>query len=341
MLAYWLSWANPNLKEVNPENHKLARAFLDIILKSDSIRLYADRITEEDLKELKVKTQFKHIDVAVDIGQKVFIIIEDKVNSREHSNQLERYLKLILDQESECGHRWTKEKVVVVYLKTGNESKKHYPDFEGAVIISRKDLLDLMKDRISHADDIFQQYHRHLEIQKEQTESFEKFAVKDWTWPAVQGFFMKLENQLLDKQKMGEHDGWTYVANPAGGFLCFHWYERKIPDLNCHIYLQLDGKDRLQVRVSGAWNENGTGIKSSANHRHSLLNLLTEKAQGIPSLKVEKSGRYKPGMTGGIAELLREDGGSYIARGSEGKLDFENTIKFIENAMELVDRAQS
>ena len=40
------------------------------------------------IKKLNVTTQKHHMDVCVEINDTVFLIIEDKVKTKEHSNQL-------------------------------------------------------------------------------------------------------------------------------------------------------------------------------------------------------------------------------------------------------------
>ena len=50
---------------------------------------------------------------------KYLIIIEDKINSRDHSEQLKRYKEFA--EEKWNGNN--KEKPICIYLKTGNECK--------------------------------------------------------------------------------------------------------------------------------------------------------------------------------------------------------------------------
>ncbi len=338
MLAYWLSWAHPKYAKIHPANHRIANKFLKRII-NEKIQP-----TDEDLRNLKILKQFKNIDVAVKLGDAAFIIIEDKVNTREHGKQLDRYRQTVLNEKKTDGVNWEENDIILVYLKTGNESKAHYPKSNHVEIISRPDLLGIIEPEIAEADEIFKQYFGHLKLQQEQTDRYETIPVTDWEWPAVQGFFMKLEAHLLEKNFMKDYGGWSYVPNQTGGFLCFYWYEKKIPEYRCHIYLQLDGKDKMQVRVSGAWDEAEKVTKSSAHHRYQLIKLLEETAlnnNSLSGLKIQKSGRYQPGFTGGIANLSRKGSGSYIATDSNGLLDFDKTFKFLQLSMQLVDEAVS
>ena len=45
----------------------------------------------EPIHIISIQRQFKHIDVLLTINNQYVITIENKVNSREHSDQLERY----------------------------------------------------------------------------------------------------------------------------------------------------------------------------------------------------------------------------------------------------------
>ena len=189
---------------------------------------------EHDISVTSVKTykQLNNIDVFAIINNKYALIIEDKVNTGTHDNQLKRYREWISkhdefkDLELEC-----------VYLKTGNESLSYLKQIEQEEqyhLILRKDILEILKNNKSN-NNIITNFYKHLAEIEEDTNSYNQFAVDKWSGNAWQGFYMQLEQNLNINIKT---DAWFYVANPNGGFLGFCWHWKSLS--NCRIYLQFE-----------------------------------------------------------------------------------------------------
>lgn len=88
----WLcAWANPKYKDLNPALNSTARSLLEIFFSKHDKSL-------PEIKELNVVTQWMRIDVFIEINEEYFIIIENKVHSSEHSDQLARYRKKVIDE---------------------------------------------------------------------------------------------------------------------------------------------------------------------------------------------------------------------------------------------------
>ena len=87
-LAWYFRWADEDMTD-DMELHENARAFLKkyITLRQPGYN--------EEIRKVWVERQYEHIDVLVKINDKLSIIIEDKINTGQHSNQLERYAKVI------------------------------------------------------------------------------------------------------------------------------------------------------------------------------------------------------------------------------------------------------
>src|SRR5262245_58648749 len=104
----WLSsWANPELKEQNRALHATATAFLDRLLGVCKLP------EPSDYRSVKVERQFNHIDVLLLINGEIAIIIEDKVNTKDHADQLRRY--------KEVAQEFPNHRIAAVYLKTGDQ----------------------------------------------------------------------------------------------------------------------------------------------------------------------------------------------------------------------------
>ena len=67
-------------------------------LSQDMIRLFTKN-KDLDVESVKIKKQYKNIDVLVEVNDSEVIVIEDKVKTSSHSNQLERYKDTIDNEE--------------------------------------------------------------------------------------------------------------------------------------------------------------------------------------------------------------------------------------------------
>ena len=81
-LLWLLEWANPSNSEYDLELYKTASDFLRKIIDVDE---------EFDIKTVVCKKQQYHIDVLAIVNNEIAVIIEDKINTQEHGNQIARY----------------------------------------------------------------------------------------------------------------------------------------------------------------------------------------------------------------------------------------------------------
>lgn len=120
------------------ESHGLGEIFItrflrDILLLNPSGQVSLVEIPSFDFKKVIVRREWKNIDILVQIN-KVLVIIENKVFSVEHSNQLKKYLSAV-DQEYDSSYR----KLFVFLTPTGiaasdTENYLSY-SYEQAVVI--------------------------------------------------------------------------------------------------------------------------------------------------------------------------------------------------------------
>lgn len=82
-LAYILEWADPKYEKW-PALHKLGQDLLLALLRKAGRKI-------GKIKTVIVKTQDHKVDISVDINEKIFMIIEDKIKTGPHGNQIERY----------------------------------------------------------------------------------------------------------------------------------------------------------------------------------------------------------------------------------------------------------
>jgi len=105
----WLiSWADKSHRETLM--NECGREFLNKVLLRNTVMRVSTKC------KVEVARQYKSIDIFCQINDDIAIIIEDKVGSKEHSNQLRRYRQTIINDG------YSPEKVICIYLKTHDQS---------------------------------------------------------------------------------------------------------------------------------------------------------------------------------------------------------------------------
>ena len=254
--------------------------FDDNILSEDEKKLkllateFIEKMLGEKLEDRKVniKRQYQKIDVLLEIQNKtefitneneknpvvdIYVIIEDKVGTGLHSNQIERYTKLISEKnEKDNGSR---AKIKVVYYKIYDEDNMERLKENGVnVILGREKILELLKeykDKINNS--IFENYHNYLSNIETDVNSYEKKNLEDWNSNCYIGFFKELKNEknLLEHAIGRQKDcSWGYVNNSSGGFMGMWWFplsEEKINKLtetsDEDIYLQIEQYNQKNI----------------------------------------------------------------------------------------------
>jgi hypothetical protein len=107
-LAWLLSWSDQCCRDADPALHGLGIAFLSAIFAKCGQKL--------DLPTaVKVHRQFNAVDVLALVRESHAVLIEDKTDTAEHSNQLARYM-------AQIQRRFPDRTILPIYLKTGEQS---------------------------------------------------------------------------------------------------------------------------------------------------------------------------------------------------------------------------
>lgn len=273
----------------------------------------------ENIKSIKVKKQNKNIDIWTEVNDKYLIIIEYKINSKQHSNQLEKY--------REEAEKWSKENnkepPILIYLKTGNESLKSLKEVKkkGYSIFTRADFIQLLEKYKDIQNDIFLDFYKRMLYLEEKTNNFINKNIKDWESYDWQGFYLTLEKEL-------DFGDWYYVDNKSGGFLCFlmNWDNWIYEDTKYHVYIQLEEK-KLCFKISTNPKEvklpEGEKRENIRNQFHnSIMKFASEKKLD----KIKKPKRFSSGtwMTSAIVE--QED---WLGN-NDNKVNIKNVVKTLK-----------
>jgi hypothetical protein len=229
-ITWLLQWGSKENEIHDEKLHKCGAEFATKLIRKQ----FKD--FNENIVFINADRHWDDIDIWADINNKYLIIIEDKINAKEHSDQLNKY-KI-------NAKKWCKKnnyELVCIYLKTGNESKKSLNAVikKGYSIFSRQDFLELLK-KYDIKNEIFIDFKERLITIENINNEWDKKLFKDWNGNDWQGFFQYLENEI-------DIIDWGFVNNQSGGFwnAVLNWdYYDIFP-----LYLQTE-QDKLCFKIS-------------------------------------------------------------------------------------------
>lgn len=247
-LCNWVNFDDNSLSEDEKKLKSLATEFIE--------KMLGEKLED---RKVNIKRQYQKIDVLLEIQNKtnqvvdMYVIIEDKVGTGLHSNQIEGYTKLISEKNK------SKAQIKTVYYKTYDEDNMENLKENGVdVIFGREKILELFgkyKDNIK--DSIFRNYYDYLDNIETDVNSYVEKNLEDWNSNCYIGFFKKLKNEknLLEHAIGRQKDcSWGYVNNSSGGFMGMWWFplsEEKINKLtetsDEDIYLQIEQYNQKNI----------------------------------------------------------------------------------------------
>ena len=303
-ICWLLEWARPQLRG-NLLN-ELATKFIKELSGIDG----------SQIRELEVRRQFKNIDIIVAINKKYGILIEDKIHTKNHSNQLLRYADILKEEFSE-------ENLSLIYLKTGDQSNYKNIELKGYKTFKRSQFLKLLNEGKERgiSNEIFTDFLNYLTNVDNSVNSFKTLPVDNWHWDSWKGFYIELQKRL----GQGE---WDYVPQKNGGFLGFwwHWNYMNFEETGFDFYLQLEhGKFCFKISPYD--------VQLNQEIRNYYRTKLFEHASKN-NLKIKQNGRCVKGKTKTmtVAKLASD----YIITDSNNIIDLDKTTEKIKEIQSLV-----
>ena len=280
-IAWLLQWASPECREYDAALCECAVAFTKQLL---SLGVDAP----ETISTISVERQWLNIDVCAEVNGKYLIIIEDKIFTGQHSDQLERYQKSANEWCLQNGYQ-----LVCIYLKTGSEASstlKKVMD-QGFAVLRRKDFLKLLMEA-KVTNDIFMDFRGRLSAMENDENQYLNKKIGEWGPSDWKGFYQGLE-------PLRPLVSWGFVNNPAGGFwnAVLNWFDF---DDYCP-YMQIE-EGPLCFKI-------GEVYENKAEVRNRFHEILMKGAQGNSDL--ERPGRFGNGtyMTVGVVSREKWLGG--------------------------------
>ncbi|WP_193778001.1 PD-(D/E)XK nuclease family protein [Psychrobacter sp. FDAARGOS_221] len=202
-IAWLLSWANPEYKGGSDKHKALNKIAIDILT------LFFQKSGKKlpnHIENIDVRRQVNHIDVLCVINDTYAVLIEDKVGTVQHSNQLARYKQYLMTKQHQP---FAEDKIISIYLQTHDQSSYDKVMEHGFYPVLRKDLLQVFDNADNEAarqSDIYANYYYYLQSIETAVQSFRTVPVHKWKRHAWKGFFIYLQSQLGEGR-------WKYVAN--------------------------------------------------------------------------------------------------------------------------------
>lgn len=205
-----------------PELNECSRQFITALLRQQ----YPD--FNENITTVSAKRQYEKIDIWVLVNGRYRLIIEDKTNTSQHNNQLNRYREIA---EKDC-HKHGYPSPICIYLKTGNQSAGSLKNVikDGFHTFLRQDFLAILEQYPNIQNDIYQDFLARLRMLEQKNQAFKNKLISEWNGSDWQGLFQFLDEYNLLKS-------WKYVNNKAGGLWC------AVLVANQSVYLQIESKE--------------------------------------------------------------------------------------------------
>ncbi len=155
--------------------------------------------------------------------------------------------------------------------------------------------------------------------------SYERSEVSAWNMFAWQGFFMALQDHI-------ENMDWDLVKPPGAPFMAAYWHYTYWGVWDTNLQIQ----QNLLVMKMGFWEEMDTATRKS--QRDEWFGILTQASEGS-KVRILRPQKWGVGKTMTAAHI--GDRAEWIHKGSDGYLDLDATVDYLNQAMAVLERARA
>ena len=240
----FLRWVIENYE--HPDIQGLARDLIRFLTEGfkDTPTIDIDRSESPSFSHLATWSQVGHMDVGVDFFYEgheecsdYVLIIEDKVGSQEHDNQLEKYNEVLKSWRNPYDH----ERAIRVYYKTYPISDDERVRVEQAKwkLIPFKEIVAFWKAYVDHPNMIVRFYAKHICEIGESAEASSKPEDNDiLAWKSF--FTLKLKDRVQQRYP----DAYVYIGDTRYGYAYLNVFKMGYKMSECP-YLEIRSRDLL------------------------------------------------------------------------------------------------
>lgn len=316
----WLCyWAHPKNKSLNKELHEVGKKLIFKFFELHGKTL-------DEINDIEVSKQAKNIDVLLRVNEEFYVIIEDKVHSKQHSDQLSRYFEHV---KKEVGV--DEENIIPIFFKTGDQCSYKKVDDDGYEVFKREMFLELLNEglELGIKNPIFVEYFEHLKFLDDDVKSYQIKPVSKWENLQWIGFFEIIKKEFDDDRY------WEYVSNKSGGFMAF-WWNRKLVNKNTQeIYLQIE-KEKLCFKIC---NNDRSKVENQDkwDWKHKVEEIAKKKGYPIKKPTRFGSGKWVTFAVLDFAELHNSD--HWIVTDDKNVVDVDKTVKLMKEMSKILNIA--
>lgn len=204
-LCWLVEWSNPVYKDIDYGLHELSLQFLARIYELHHKIIPA-------IHEVRITRQFGGLDILIEINKTHAILIEDKIYTKEHSDQFKRYRKRVAD------YGYPMESQLPIHYKTGDQSDFSAVQDAQYIPLSRSQMITVLEYGVKMGikNVIFLNYYEYLKKIENKYQAYRTSPVAQWEGMTWEGIYQFLRDSGFDGH-------YSYVANASGGFFAFWW----------------------------------------------------------------------------------------------------------------------
>ena len=299
-ICWLISWADPQYEKNHEALHGTALSLLNRFLELAGVP------KPNEYRSVEVEKQVEKIDVLIRLNKEIVVVVEDKTDTKHHSNQLTRYLEA-------AEKKFPNNLIAAIYFKTEDQSNYRAIEEAGFYPFRRQAFLSILESGAASGvqSDIFLDYLSRLQHLEKLVGEYATLPIADWHSNCWTGFFMELQ------QRLGEGE-WGNVSNSSGGFTGFWWHWKGAR------YLQLE-EDKLCFKIKVE-----DKAKQALGWKEWHAVVMTE-ANGTDFKLKRPRRRQGTSMTVAVLE------GDYREVDHRGLLDLERTLAVLKRAEAILN----
>lgn len=267
ILSWILYWGNYK----NSDLYNLSRAFVKLLIGRNV-----------DIDKVEIRLEEDNIDILCIINNKIYIVIENKIDTSEHSGQLDKYKNTIDKKYADMERHYA-------YITVGDEASYDHIFNKSYIVIERKDLINLVSD-YKDKNHILKDYYNFLYKIEEDFNSSDNDDIYKWTYRGWQKFYINLNKRFTD-------GSWSRVNNQRGGFLAFYWdfINHKYEDeVSYKTYIQIEDNERIAFKVE----------VEGEKYKSEIRNFLWDTVESLDlAEEIKRPARFGYGKTMTFAEI--------------------------------------
>lgn len=318
VICWIIAAADLQYRDSSPELHQFAQYFVSSLLAMDP-----SCPSPADIKSVKVLRQAANIDILCRINDDILIVIEDKVGTKQHSDQLTRYKTYVTERWDHIEH------TVYIYLQTGDQPNYDPVKSAGYFVLHRRELIEHLDSSIGmlacKRSDILDDFAGNLRRIESLVRDYASIEIRNWGKNARIGFV----SDLVTRLRTGR---WAYHGHRTGGYYAYHSENVDVGDATIHMLAVITKEVRtLFFKIDATTSD--VDLKTLRKRWTTLLTVHGAEA-GLPVGKMKKH-HVGQRMTAAILTA------PFPLSDANDKIDIKKTVETITRCQRLIETCRA